>query len=117
MSQVAHPVSPPILAGFRSRRLLWSLLGLVAVASVTVVLVLAINPGDKNSRTASAPVKQAATYPGRPSQGLGTLPSQPSGYSARPDEGVAPIAKQSAPTGYSARPDEGVAPIQLSGGR
>jgi hypothetical protein len=113
MSQVAHPIRRPILAGLRARRLLWSLLGLVVVTCVTLGLILAINPGHKSTTTASP----AAPYTAGPDEGLGTVRSPDARYSARPDEGLAPIAKQSAPSGYSARPNEGLAPIQPSGGQ
>jgi hypothetical protein len=95
MSHVAQPSIPTLPVRIRSRLVLWVGLGLAAAAGIAVALVLIINSSDQGTKTAAAPVKQTATYPGRPDEGLGTLTSQPSGYTARPDEGLAPISTQS----------------------
>jgi hypothetical protein len=118
MSNVAQPSIPTLPVRIWSRLVLWVGLGLAAAAGIAVALVLIINSSDQGTKTAAAPVKQTATYPGRPDEGLGTLTSQPSGYTARPDEGLAPISTQSTDTqGPTERPTGGhAAPSRFSAG-
>ena len=111
MSHVAQPSIRPLPFRIRSRVVLWVGVALTAAAGIAVALVLIINSSDQSGKTAAVPVKQTATYPGRPDEGLGTLTSQSTGYTARPDEGLAPIRIVHSSGGYTARPDEGLAPI------
>ena len=111
MSHVAQPSIPALHVRIRSRLVLWVGLGLAAAAGIAVALVLIINSSDQGSKTTAVPVSHAAPYTARPDEGLGTLTRQSSGYTARPDEGLAPIRVAHSSGGYTARPDEGLAPI------
>ena len=112
MSQLAHQLAPPRRVPRLGRRL-WFLVGILAIACVTVVLVLAINRSDQGTGKVAASASQTAPYTARPDEGLGNVRGgEVSSYSARPDEGLAPIRVDQTGNRYTARPDEGLAPIR-----
>jgi hypothetical protein len=109
MSQVAHPTTPRLGIRIRSHRLLWLAVVLAVIAS-TVAVVTFVS-GDDGSQSRATPAFQPGVSAPHPDEGGAPIQRESSAYTTRPQEGAAPIQRASDPNAYGQRPQEGQAPI------
>ena len=116
MSQVAPThTSPSLAVRFRSHRLVWLLIALVAAGSVVTVLALELGGSSSDGTSNSTPAVQQQPAISAPHPDEGAPLRYNSGgnaFSQRPQEGQAPINRQSPGSAYTPRPQEGSAPIR-----